>query len=255
MLLLLVLPVLVSGFLLFHFHPYYKYKLHRYEGQYLYLRSAQFGLYCFLISIFIDSYAYSNLPASVTVCSFVFEIDLHKFVNGILSSYEVLNSTEVPKLAWILVVIITSLVVPLLWSGLSFLKYFIRYWTLSTRQPLIAKVLSDSPLDAFLFEAMLKKGEHLVMLSLSDRKVYVGKILSMGEPNESEGPDQEVLLKPVMSGYRKTEDLTVEFTTSYNGLDEDTFITIRQDLIVSACEFKFDTYENLNPKKEPWSPV
>ncbi|MCL2910424.1 hypothetical protein [Shewanella aquimarina] len=180
---------------------------------------------------------------------------MHKFVNGILSSYEVLNSTEVPKLAWILVVIITSLVVPLLWSGLSFLKYFIRYWTLSTRQPLIAKVLSDSPLDAFLFEAMLKKGEHLVMLSLSDRKVYVGKILSMGEPNESEGPDQEVLLKPVMSGYRKTEDLTVEFTTSYNGLDEDTFITIRQDLIVSACEFKFDTYENLNPKKEPWSPV
>lgn len=47
MFVLLVIPILVSGFLLIHIHPIYKYKLYRYEGQFLYLKSALWGFfYC-----------------------------------------------------------------------------------------------------------------------------------------------------------------------------------------------------------------
>ena len=37
---LLIVPILVAGFMACHIHPVFSYKLHRYEGQYLYLKSA-----------------------------------------------------------------------------------------------------------------------------------------------------------------------------------------------------------------------
>ena len=49
MLLLLIFPVLVAGFFACHIHPVHSYKLHRYEGQYLYLKSAELGVKCFAI--------------------------------------------------------------------------------------------------------------------------------------------------------------------------------------------------------------
>ncbi|HCV77558.1 MAG TPA: hypothetical protein DGS68_12635, partial [Pseudomonas sp.] len=53
MFLLLLLPILVSGFLVCHKHPLYFYRLHRYEGQYLYLQSARFGLFCTLLAVIL----------------------------------------------------------------------------------------------------------------------------------------------------------------------------------------------------------
>ena len=53
---LLILPILVSGFTVCHTHPYFKYKLHRYEGQYLYLQTAKLGFYCFGIAVLIQSF-------------------------------------------------------------------------------------------------------------------------------------------------------------------------------------------------------
>jgi len=85
------------------------------------------------------------------------------------------------------------------------------------------------------------------MLSLSDRKVYVGKIITMGEPNELEGPDQEVTLIPVMSGYRDRDTLSVVFNTQYDETDKSVRITLRQDMVISATRFSFEAYEQLNP--------
>lgn len=80
------------------------------------------------------------------------------------------------------------------------------------------------------------------MLSLSDRKVYVGKVISMGEPNENKGADQEICIIPVMSGYRDKDNLTINFTTEYNDIEKEIFITISQDKISYATEFIFDAH-------------
>src|SRR5690606_12039523 len=58
MLALLILPLLVSGFIVSHSHPYYYYKLHRQQGQYLYLHAARLGLRCLWYSLLLNLAAY-----------------------------------------------------------------------------------------------------------------------------------------------------------------------------------------------------
>jgi hypothetical protein len=108
---------------------------------------------------------------------------------------------------------------------------------------IISNLLNDSPLDRLLFNLSLDK-KALVMLTLSDRKVYVGKVISLGEPNESEGPDQEITISPVVSGYRDKDNLCVTFTTNYQNGSSDLALVIRQDMITHASEFSFEVYEN-----------
>ena len=59
---LLIVPILVAGFMACHIHPVFSYKLHRYEGQYLYLKSAETGLKCFAIAFVICLAAHWLMP-------------------------------------------------------------------------------------------------------------------------------------------------------------------------------------------------
>ena len=108
---------------------------------------------------------------------------------------------------------------------------------------LMTNILSDSPLDCDLLYSYINSKDMLI--SLSNRKVYVGTVVSMGEPNESEGMDQEISLLPSMSGYRDTETLAVTFNTHYSIIDKDIDIrvTIRQDLIESVSRFDYEVYK------------
>lgn len=73
---------------------------------------------------------------------------------------------------------------------------------------------------------------------MSDRKAYVGRVVSMGEPNELDGPDQEIALVPVMSGYRDKDSMQLQLTTVYEKVNEkDPLIVLRQENIVSVCEY------------------
>lgn len=67
MLLLLIFPVLVAGFFACHIHPIHSYKLHRFEGQYLYLKSAELGLKCFAIAFLVAIAAHYWIPATVQI--------------------------------------------------------------------------------------------------------------------------------------------------------------------------------------------
>lgn len=87
------------------------------------------------------------------------------------------------------------------------------------------------------------------MLTMDDRKVYVGKIVTMGEPSETAGMDQEIIIIPVMSGYRDKDSLIVKFTTKYKDIDKELQVCLRQESIVSATEFDFDAYRKWNPEK------
>lgn len=108
---------------------------------------------------------------------------------------------------------------------------------------ILEMILKDSPMDRLLFSLQLNK--KAVMLSMKDRKVYVGKVLSMGEPNESKGADQEIEILPVMSGFRDKDSMELTFTTYYEKINEDIILVLRQDEILTATEFNFDVYARL----------
>lgn len=48
--LLIIFPLLVSGYLACIKHPYYYCRLHRFEGQLLYLQVARLGLVCLVVA-------------------------------------------------------------------------------------------------------------------------------------------------------------------------------------------------------------
>jgi len=255
MFLFLILPILVSGFICCHILPSEKYKLHRFEGQYLYLKSAKLGLMCLLLSTTLILLINYYIPSRICIIP----LDIISAVTKLVNALKIVEPKSIleTQISWLLIFSTSILTMPFLLRRLEniLLPKFLE--TEKVKEMLIGQLLSDSPLDSALYEALIEKErETALMLSLSDRKVYVGKVISMGEPNEVEGPDQEVTIIPIMSGYRDKDTLKVKFTTHYDGeKDKDLTIVLRQDLISSVSEFEFDTYDRLNPVKQAWTPI
>lgn len=237
---LLILPILVSGFLVYHNHPLYFQKLHRHEGQYLYIQCAQLGIQTLLFSVALvvtANWLFSLIPPSclrpeslkflAATSSQLIEFGLSKQASADFYS----------TLVW--AILISLFPVPQLWGMLSRYAYY-RLWLgarddKQVKVTVSASIHRDSPLDYVLFESAVK--QQPIMLSMSDRKVYIGVVTSTGEPNETEGPDQEINLLLMTSGYRDKDKLTVTFTTKYSEVKVQPVITLKQDLIVSASPF------------------
>lgn len=252
MFLLLTLPILVSGFYICHHHPLYKQKIYRYEGQYLYLLCAKNGIY----SLIFASLIALTLPHTIAAHFSTGEIStVLNWIRGLFNQISAFNSQQQASLFWLFMLSILTFVVAWLWCQLAFVRYCTIYKTTQPKLHLAYQVLSDSPLDKLLFESMLDKtSDNLLMLSMSDRKVYVGSVVSMGEPNELEGPDQEVTLLLVMSGYRNKDTLHVTFNNEYSDTQVKIEITLRQDTIVSATQFSYQAYRELNKTSHKTKP-
>lgn len=249
MLFLLILPVLVAGFFACHIHPVHSYRLHRYEGQYLYLRSAALGLKCFAIAFLLALAGHYFIPDSFSVCSIDINLGLSSFLNSVVKLFGAANDEEAKKMAWFFLFSSLMFVAAILVKAWAHVRLRLRFGRWDCRVFVIGQLLDDSPLDSLLFQASLNK-EKSVMLSMSDRKVYVGKVVSLGEPSETSGMDQDVSILPIMSGYRDKDDLGVSFTTRYEEVDADIYISLRQDAIVSATEFDFPSYQKWKAMKE-----
>ncbi|MEQ3530594.1 hypothetical protein [Pseudoalteromonas sp. XMcav11-Q] len=112
---------------------------------------------------------------------------------------------------------------------------------------ILGRILKDSPLDRLLFYAFNEK--KLLMFTLKNRQVYIGRVNSTGEPTENKGVDQEVCIIPIMSGYRDDKSLAVDLITHYNKIEKNIYLTLRQEEIISATEFDLDAYENFKNHK------
>lgn len=247
MFLLLVIPILISGFFVCNNNLYYYYKIHRYEGQYLYLKSALLGFGCLVIASLVTLLLNHFMPASI-LC---FNIDIVSRIETLLSSAVSMKGNEAKQLAWISITAVSTQIVAYLWVKLSYLHIRIKESDVEkSKIMLMSTILSDSPLDLLLLNSYVY--ENPIMLTLSDKKVYVGVVSSLGEPNESEGLDQEIAIIPIMSGYRD-DDLKVIFNTDYQIVGKDISLAIRQSLISTATKFEFDVYQdfqNSQPKED-----
>ncbi|QQR75630.1 MAG: hypothetical protein IPJ17_08690 [Holophagales bacterium] len=90
---------------------------------------------------------------------------------------------------------------------------------------------TKSELKAFLFRAAerAQEDEMMVLLTMKDRKVYVGWVVDSPTPDRNE---LDLAILPAFSGYRRADNLKVELNTTYpvdeygNTLDEEDFIVV-----------------------------
>lgn len=249
MLFLLIFPILVAGFVACHIHPVHSYKLHRYEGQYLYLKSAELGLKCFAIAFALALATHYWLPDSLSAGCLTVSLALSSSLTAAMKTIGATDPAEASKMAWFFLLSALTLFAAVLLKGWGHLSLRRRFGTWAAKVHVIGELLEDSPLDNLLFKLSLEKDKY-VMLTMDDRKVYVGKVISLGEPSETSGIDQDVSIVPLMSGYRDKDTLKISFTTYYDEVDADIYLSLRQDAIVSATEFDFDAYCKWNPRKE-----
>lgn len=249
MFLLLILPILVSGFIVCNTNPNYFYRLHRYEGQYLYLKSAHLGVLSLLAFSLIALFCNYYLPSAVCFFGKEITIDIISIVKVFLRDVlQPKTESDLISFSWIVVLSFGSILYSYFWSEISKIRLYFKTGSLAKSKILLmSEVLSDSPLDKLFFESYINSRP--LLLTLKSKKIYVGPISSLGEPNESEGMDQEISLIPLMSGFRDKEKLTVNFTTFYDSVDTDLNIIIRQDQVLSSSWFDFEIYKKLNTTK------
>lgn len=240
MLALLLLPVLVAGFIYCHVHPVYRVKLHRFEGQYLYLRCAQFGTKCLALAILIAYFANQFLPDDgVTLFGNPYSQKISVKLSAVATYIGVKDDGDAKKMAWFLIITCLTFLSVYIFKWFAHLRLYIKYGNSDPSMVLTGLLLEDSPLDDLLFKIFLKT-DQAAMLTMDDRKVYVGRIVSLGEPSETAGMDRDIKIIPIMSGYRNKDTLDVNFTTQYSDGNSGIELCLRQDLIVSATIFDFN---------------
>ena len=238
MLAFLLLSIMSNAFIILRFSSDQFYKLHRYSGQLLYIKAIFIGTFTTIVAFFID-----------------FCFGVVNVVSAYLPEYSILplNNQEY-KIKELIIFFSLSLFLAVLYCLFKeiclILKGRYKFGARSikelrelTKIYLMYQLLCDSPLDKMLFDSYLY--DIYLLISMSDRKVYVGRVINLGEPNEHTGPDQEILIVPVFSGYRDKDDMRLTLTTLYN-TEEDISIILRQDNIVSVCEFIEPLYEKVS---------
>lgn len=289
---LLLVPILVCGYVIASNHSWYKLRLHRLEGQLLYLSCARHGLICVVIGFGLLVIWQSAVPSEITIPARVapflpdswypaLYVDIQGYLAKGLTAWapeKEETASQVQKdalfvlqknaanIAWVIVGSIKSLLIAYGWCildkrlrirktakvGLSSArekakekakenKTEIAKITKAQKREikvsakfeykiyLHAKLINDDPMLKLFFESYLK-GVKLVF-GLDNRKVLMGRVISMGEPTESTGMDKEIRIVPFWSGYEDKDTLQIVIERNISWIDS---ITLRQDKIVYA---------------------
>lgn len=255
---LLLLQLLVSGFLVCLKDPTIYCRLHRYEGQMLYLQVGRYGIYCFLAAMFVTAalaglfshdwgvfcpkWAQTNDAAS-PVC-FAVNTDFMGALGQMGQDFDISGK----NFSQVGVFLVLSGLLTLAMPGLgAFFTVKILKWQLKASKEeeiaayLLGESVEHSPICSTLFDAFVDKEE--VMITMVDRKVYVGYIMDVGAPTEVTGVNQEILLIPTVSGYRDKDTLKVVYTTDYPSDTPLRPIGFRQENIVSISIFSDEVRE------------
>lgn len=234
----LIIAIIANAFIILIFSLPSYYKLHRYDGQLLYIKSIFIGAFITIVTFSIDIGLNLVNKVAIWVPDSSWEI-------GVKNSY-----IENLFLFFLMTIIITffyCMMERLFIYILGILRFgFERKVSYKKAKAfLMYTILSDSPLDKLFFSSY--NDYKVLMITMSDRKVYVGIINQLGEPNEKDGPNQEISIVPIYSGYRDINTLSLKLTVKYD--TKDIFVVLKQDQIISACEFRESLYLQLNNGK------
>lgn len=263
MALLLLLPLLVSGYLVCLYDPIVYSKLHRYDGQLLYLQVGRFGITCLLLAtiimlaftgavshVWFENFCFATAPQLAFLPQpwcFPISTDFLSALGSVLKQLELVNSEIYGQcVAFAILTGLLTLAMPKLGAQLTYRKL---RKDLSTRKKkviegyILRESVSHSPIGIALVESFAFQQQ--VMITMDDRKVYRGFIQSVGAPTEVTGVDQEIEFLPSVSGYRDKDTMKVVYTTQYSEAEDVKIepIYFRQENIVSISRFSEDIHK------------
>jgi hypothetical protein len=239
--LLLILPILVSGYLVCMRHPYYFSRLHRYDGQLLYLLVAKLGLFCLFFSF-----------VACSLSLYVFEqyqwFDYQKMIETKLIDLGYVDNVHAALYAFMVQVGVISVFIPLPWTILARIFGFVkgRFTGFeSAKAYYLTKGLLDTPLGKLMYRSISAGERAIIMVTMTDRKVYIGHVSGLGEPSERESPHSMFTFVPNYSGYRDKDTLKLKITTTYPQ-DVGIKIVLREENISTATPWNFDQWEEFS---------
>lgn len=105
-----------------------------------------------------------------------------------------------------------------------------------------------NPMDEIFFDSLVDRRS--ILITLQNKKTYVGIVNALGEPNEKEGPNQYVSIYPIISGYRDKDSLKVILVNEYRELeDADTSIIFPLKEISQVSWFDMDIHKIVENNK------
>ncbi|QOQ77941.1 hypothetical protein IMF22_13345 [Pseudomonas poae] len=248
--LLIIVPLLVSGYMVCIRHPFFYHRLHRFQGQLLYLQVARLGLVCLIIATILSAIILALSKQKVEVAGYAIATDYSSYLGALLVQLDIANEKNGALWVFLLQIGLTAMAIPLGWAKL-YVRLRKKVLKLETDEQL-HYLLSLGVLDGNAFRRLLRESieqREPCMFSLSDRKVYVGIVVFVGEPTESEGMDHAFTLLPILSGYRDKDTLEVTFNTHYTNTNQPLPIMLVQENVVSATRFDFTTWNTFQSRK------
>ena len=256
--LLLILPILVSGYIFCTASIYRQATINKYDGQLLYLLVAKIGLFLFVIAAMISFFLMYLSKHADFEC-----IDLNyiKYIKAFL----IRNSITADEKSAPLWVFFGQASIISFCLGWTFPRLYVlairRRHSLSIDQArafILHYQVPIRPMTKQLLVSM-KDAANQYMFSMDDRKVYVGRVSSVGEAHETGGMDEDFEIVPTMSGYRDKDTLKVTYTTDYSAVVEDMAVSGRnigftillsQKNIVSMSRFEEDVWKRFKARQD-----
>lgn len=272
MLAILLAPILVCGYIVFQHHPYHFFRLHRFNGQLLYLSTARYGLLCTFLGFLIFSLWHHWVPDKINIPIRLipdffgqFDTDMVEISFNIgdaakqeIQDILILNSSVdqvallkaethlgIARMVWLIQGSLVSLCVAYLWCWIARLFLLLKAFILKKSDTplrgfykitLMSRILNDSPVDKVLFKSFISIRGY-VRICLDSREVLFGKVVSLGEPSESSGMDQEVSIIPFYLGFQDKDTLETIITEEAQGFPT---ITVPRDKIAYVTTFDLD---------------
>lgn len=248
--LLIIVPLLVSGYMVCIRHPFFYVRLHRFQGQLLYLQVARMGMACLIVSTLLSAAILAMSKQALPILGHVVATDYSNYLGTLLVQLDIASEKNGTLWVFLMQVGLTALVIPFFWSAfyVGAKKKILQLETDVQLHTLLALgVLEGTPFRVLLRESIVQCRP--CMFSLNDRKVYVGIVLLAGTPTESEGVDHAFTLIPILSGYRDKDTLEVTLNTHYSTAANPPPITLIQENVVSATQFDFTLWNAVHTRK------
>lgn len=246
----LIIIIVISGFIFCHKDIKQKLKLHSYAGQYLYIHAARCGINIFIFAACIHFLIVEFLWIFYLWTGTDLGPNYFIYFSTFLSSAEIVTSKSALYYAVISILALTTVLLP---SPIAYFFRRIYMWKYKIEETqlglAISKLTTSNPFENLLLDAMIK-GEH-VMITLSSGKVYVGMIVDIGTPSETEAAFKDMHISPILSGYRDKHTQKVNFTTEYEKIDRAVkfSVLLQRNNIISVNTFDPQIYAEFNTQK------
>lgn len=213
------------------------------------MKAAKYGLWCLVWSVFIAFIIKYYFPSAHLVTDVSQSLGLgESLYQKRITGWLIFLSCTSVLLAWLSGVIANWFTT--LRSQMIYRFFYKKDISIEESKELVKlrtlqDLVTEGSMDSVFFDSLIDRKS--ILVSMTNKKVYVGIVNALGEPNEKDGPNQQISILPIMSGYRDKDTLNVCFTNDYNNIEGyDTSVIIPVSQITQVSWFTMEVHDQVN---------